>query len=407
MVGPRSMHSSRTRVEESIAAMLRIAVLARMGLKQEEIAAHENTSVSTVARALCRAREEGVLGDSLPLLHLAPPELDRIAATITDPRLTRCLEERLEPEGVARVRVIPAARGRPAESARRVAAFAADLLAAELALAAQNPHVVGFTNGPLLRRIVDLCALPAIDPVLLTLVALGGARLLAPNAPGSLEALHSSANRLVADLALRLGVAERHVWRFGPPPRLPRALLRDEPGLAALRADLEADSTVRGILGSRSRPPEKPLPMIDRVDTVFTSVRALGSDADAGEPSLLELPAREAAELAAAGVAGEWNGHLLAAHDADAGGRRVVATENRLSTGASPADLRRVAERARPQYLRGRGVVVAASGPRAARALRALIAAGAVNEIVVASDTAVAMLDELGLENAPVERKVG
>ncbi len=412
MVGPRSMYSPRTRVEESIAAMLRIAVLARMGLKQEEIAAHENTSVSTVARALCRAREERILGESLPLLHLAPPELDRIAATITDPRLTRRLEERLEPEGVARVRVIPAALGRPHESARRVAAFAADLLAADLALAAQNPHVMGVTGGMMPRRIIDLCALPAVDPALLTVVALGGERLLAPHVAGAAQALAASANRIAADLALRLGVADRQVWRFGPPPRLPRAFLGDERGLAALRAEIEADSTVHGILGARSRAPDRPLPMIDRIDTVFTSVRSIGGDPDpgdegAGEPSLLDLPVREAAELAAAGVAGEWNGHLLAARDADPACRRLVATENRLSTGAAPADLRRVAERARPQYLRGRGVVVAAAGPRAAGALCALIAAGAVNEIVIASDTAAALLEELGLESAPAERKVG
>jgi len=407
MVGPRSMHSPRTRVEESVASMLRIAVLARMGLKQEEIAAHENTSVSTVARHLSRAREEGILGESLPLLHLPLPELDRVAATITDPRLTRCLQERLEPEGVARVRVIPAALGRAPESARRVAAFAGDLLAGDLGLAAQNSHVVGFTGGTMPRRIVDSCFPPAVDPELLTLVALGGEHLLAPNIPGSLHVLQSSANRLVADLALRLGVPERHVWRFGAPPRLPRALIRDERSLAAFRADLDADSTVRGILGARSRPLEKALPMIDRVDTVFTSVRALGRDGDPGEPAFLDLSAREVEDLVAAGVAGEWNGRLLAGSDADAECRRRVVAENRLATGASPADLKRVAERARPQYLRGRGVVVAASGPHVARALRALIAAGAVNEVVMASDTAVALLEELGQESAPAERKLG
>jgi len=412
MVGPHSVHSQRTprtRAEESDAAMLRIAVLARMGLKQEEIATQENTSVSTVARALSRAREEGILGESLPLLHLALPELDRIAATITDPRLTRRLADRLESEGVARVRVIPAARGRPLESARRVAAFTADLLTADLSLAAQNPHVLGVTGGMMPRHIVDLCALPAIDPELLTLVALGGERLLAPDIAGARAAAQASANRLIADLALRLGVPDRHVWRFGPPPRLPRALLADEPGLAALRADLEADSTVRGILGPQLRGPDRPLPMIDRVDTVFTSVQALAAadGREAGAPSWLDLPARAAAELAAAGVAGVWNGHLLAPRDADPGCRRLVAAENRLATGASPVDLRRVADRARPQFLRGRGVVVAAAGPRVAGALRALIAHGAVNELVIASDTAVALHEELGLESAPAERKVG
>jgi DNA-binding transcriptional regulator LsrR (DeoR family) len=384
--------------------MRRIAVLARLGMKQEEIAAHENTSLSTVARHLRSARQSGILED-VPLLRLPLAELDRVCATITDPRLTRLLESRLAPEGVARVRVIPATHGRPVESARRVAVIAADLLAADLGLAAQNHHVLAFTGGWMSRLIVDLADLPALDPALLTVVALGGERLLAPTAAGHAPEMRSSANRLVADIALRLGVPEHQVWRFGVPPVLPRPLLRDERSLAVLRREIDADPTVRGILGSRGR--ARPLPLIERIDTVFTTVRVLGPDPEGGEASILDLSPTEIEELTASGVPGEWNGHLLVARDADAATRRVVAEENRLATGASPADLKRVAERARPPVHRGRGVIVVASGPRVAAAVLALITAGAVNELVIGSDTAVAMLAGLGVECAPGDPLLG
>jgi DNA-binding transcriptional regulator LsrR (DeoR family) len=54
-----------------------------------------------------------------------------------------------------------------------------------------------------------------------------------------------------------------------------------------------------------------------------------------------------------------------------------------------------VADRVRPHYIDGRGVVLLASGKRSVEGILVLTAARAVNELVMASDTAQALLQVL------------
>ena len=71
------------------------------------------------------------------------------------------------------------------------------------------------------------------------------------------------------------------------------------------------------------------------------------------------------------------------------------ARSNGLAPGASPADLARVADRARPHYLAGRGVILVTSGTAAVDGVLALVAVRAVNELIVDSETARAILRAL------------
>jgi len=94
-------------------------------------------------------------------------------------------------------------------------------------------------------------------------------------------------------------------------------------------------------------------------------------------------------------AAGRINGHLLPRRGVNGAAVMECARSNGLAPGASPADLARVADRARPHYLAGRGVILVTSGTAAVDGVLALVAVRAVNELIVDSETARAILRAL------------
>jgi hypothetical protein len=223
------------------------------------------------------------------------------------------------------------------------------------------------------------------------LVALSGDPSILPGEEGYERAIRASANRTVIALGERLGLPGDRIWRFSLPVEWPPALMREAEQLALVGAIAEQERVVSAILGPRNG--------------VGDGVRAKGLAVNGGRSPLIELMATVFAEVqprveGGVGdpdwVAGRTNGHLLPTRASAAAGERQCALRNRLAPGASPGDLRRVAERARPHYIHGRGVVLLGLGPGSVDGILALTAAQAVNELVVSSDCAQALLEAVG-----------
>jgi DNA-binding transcriptional regulator LsrR (DeoR family) len=372
-----------------------VAYLAHLGLEKKAIAAQLNICLAEVSRALHRARKEGYLGKPAPPIRLRREDVDRICPKMTVKPLARKLEQRLRRHGVFSVRVIPHADGRPDETFRRVAIAGSDLLVQDLSEHSGHEHVVGFTWGLMLREVIDAVDMPRLDAREFVLVPVSGELSILPSDDRYDRAVRCSSNRLVEDLAKRLGLKSSQYWRFRGPATIPREFLPRPRDLAAVWEMIERDPTVHAILGPRrSGIPRQGVYMIDRIQTLFTGIGAFLDQSASAEFGILEFVEESIEELRGLGIVGEINAHLLVDDRYGAGGATRAEHLNKLAVGASPDDMRRVADRARASYYsNGLGVVVAATGREKARPVLAACRARAVNRLVIASDTADEMLE--------------
>ena len=368
----------------------RAAMLAAMGLTQAEVAKEMLISLPKLCRLIREARDRGILGPPIIPIDWSLVD-DEVWDLLCDPGLAADTLRRLTRYGVAHVRLVRTDAD-PLRTEFRVMRLAALVLAgvmpgraragrraAAAAAPAMSGPVLGLTGGSLLRLAIDHADLPARAPDM-TLVALAGDPACLPSDPDYAWSMQSSANGIVGKLANRMRLAHEQVWRFplpaawsAPSPEASAAFLqqlaRDVPG-------------VRIILGGRvneARDPDQPEPLLDRMGTVFAELAA-------------PAPATPQAPSDPEWVAGRVNGHLLARREANAAAVAECERRNRFALGASPAELARVAARARPHYLAGRGVILMASGPAAAEGVLALVTAGAVNELIIDSETARSIL---------------
>jgi hypothetical protein len=232
-----------------------------------------------------------------------------------------------------------------------------------------------------LRCALDHAELPTGGASGATLVALSGDPAVLPTESHYTSAMRSSANGVVSKAASRLELPSAAVWRFPLPDEWTPVPMPDAP--SNLRGLARSVPTVSAILGTSTDgwgDPSGPEPLIDRMGTIFAELQ---SPAESNGSALPEW------------AAGRINGHLLPHRGA--GGAAVMdrARSNGLAPGASPLDLARVADRARPHYLAGRGVILVTSGPAAVDGVLALVAERAVNELIVDSETARAILRAL------------
>ncbi len=378
-----------------------VAYLSHLGYTQQAIADHLNVAVITVTRSLDLARKLGYLGPARPELRLRGRDLDAICPTVTDPDLTRMVQKRLRPLGVARVRVIPASE-RPEENARRVEVACAVLLRLAISQFEGKPHVLGLTWGMMLRGMIDAAHLPSIDPDSLTLVPISGEISMLPTDPRLPRARRSASNQLVRELSHRLGLAKTRTYFLRAPAAIPRAFQERPEALAVAWEMIEQDPTVQTILGCRhSTLPGAAKPLLARIGTVFTGIGALAPYSASTELGAFDLHDGELDQLRADGIVGDLNGHLLRAGGAGINTQSPAGRINQLAVGAAPDDLRRIAERRRKlPHHPGYGVVLGAAGAPKAPAVLAACAARAVNQLVISADTAAAILAAPALESA-------
>jgi DNA-binding transcriptional regulator LsrR (DeoR family) len=375
------------------------AYLSYLGMIQDAIAKELSVSTPTVRRLHDQGRESGILVPRTPWFRMDKKN-SRGWGRLGCPHLSHPVQLRLAAHGVERVQVFPADEDDPGETRARLARAAALLLyqvleeAIEVAARERRRVPIGFTAGPVWQRAIEAIEPPPAVLDDLVLVALSGDPSILPGEDGHDRAIQSSANRTVAALGDRLELASVQTLRFSLPDRWPVALLQQGAPLALLRVIAAQDPVVSAILGSRNGHEGDAAPSPGR------------SANGAGEP-LLERMTAVCAELVPPAdgtdrgeidpdwVAGRVNGHLLPTRASGQAGRRACELQNQLAPGASPHDLCRVADRVRPHYIDGRGVVLLASGKRSVEGILVLTAARAVNELVMASDTAQALLQVL------------
>jgi DNA-binding transcriptional regulator LsrR (DeoR family) len=393
------MHArnSRTKRHEEETTDKIVAYLSHLGLDRQAIAVETHMAKAGVSRALSRARQAGILGRPIPPIHLGQVVLDEICPKITDEVRVRKLESQLKQYGVNGIRVIPDARGRPDETFRRVAVACSDFLVQDLTDQSGSEHVIGFTWGRMLRDVIDAAELPAVEPGSLTLVPVSGELSILPSDSRYDRAARCSSNRLVEDLAKRLGLSSRQYWRFLGPATISHGFLDRPRELEVVWKMVERDPTVNAILGPRKGPrPRGGVYMIDRIETLFTGIGAFLHHSASTEFGTFDIPEEVMDELRASGIVGDLNGYLLADSGCDEAQARAEQL-NQVAVGASPDDLKGIAERARDSYYKaGLGVVLAASGKQKARPVLATCRARAVNWLVLASDTAGEMLSVHG-----------
>jgi DNA-binding transcriptional regulator LsrR (DeoR family) len=148
-----------------------------------------------------------------------------------------------------------------------------------------------------------------------------------------------------------------------------------------VRSGIALDLTYQAIYGPKG--------LINDVCTVFSACSGLEKFAACVE--FRAFDSRKIEILRERGIVGDWNGHLLPNASDEA--KELAEEQNQLALGASPADMVRVAARARRDGFHGLGVVLVVSGVRRAEVVLAACEMRAVNELVIASDTARAMLE--------------
>ena len=385
---PRRRESSELEVK-------RAAVFTAKGFTQDEIAREMLVSVQTVRRLVKEARDKGILlPPHSPLDHGQIG--DQVWDHLCDPDLIREVGRRLQPLGVDRVRLAPAAEADDEQTRLRVMRAAAlvvgKVLQGVIHAARRAPThggaVVGFTGGTLLRRALDHAELPIGSATSATLVALSGDPAVLPTESHYASAMQSSANGVVNKAASRLELPSAAVWRFPLPDEWSPAPMPDGP--SNFRGLARAVPTVCAILGASMDgrgEPSGPEPLIERMGTIFAELQPSAQLNGSGLPEW---------------AAGRINGHLLPRRGAGEAPLLECERRNGLAPGASPADLARVASRARPHYHAGGGVILVVSGPGAADGVLALVTARAVNELIIDSDTAQAILRAL---KRPVHRE--
>jgi DNA-binding transcriptional regulator LsrR (DeoR family) len=370
------------------------AILTCLGCSRDEIAEQLHVSLASVFRSLRLARELGMIGPPIPVLKLPVEEFDETCPYIVDPDASRALTKRLANLGVERVRVVPASPD-PRINTRRVAKACSLLLRLAITRFAERRHAIGLTWGLMLREMIDSTHLPLTSMPALTLVPVTGELSFLPTDPRHERATWCSSNRLVRDLALRLGIPKNRMFLLQAPATITRAFESRPQALSNAWEMIERDATTNAILGRRhSRLPRKGTPMIEKIGTLFTGIGALEEHSTSTEFGMFSFRNGELEELRAAGIVGDLNGYLLGSTGLPGDLGSLAGRLNQLAVGASPTDLRRIAERRRrmPTYP-GFGVILGAAGRQKARAVIAACSTRAINQIVVTSDAARAMLE--------------
>ena len=376
----------------------RAAVFTAMGFTQHEIAREMLLSVQTVGRLVKAARDQSILLPAHSPLDHGQID-DHVWDHLCDPDLIREVGRRLHPFGVDRVRLAPTDEADDEQTRLRVMRAAALVIGKVLQgviLAARRAPagggaVVGFTGGTLLRHALDHAELPSGGATGATLVALSGDPTVLPTESHYASAMQTSANGVVGKAASRLQLSSAAVWRFPLPDEWSPVSMPDTP--SALRGLARSVPTVSAILGASAAEdgsePSGSEPLIERMGTIFAE---------------LQPPVESNGSAFPEWAAGRINGHLVPRRGSKAG---ALACERRngLAPGASPADLGRVAARARPHYYAGEGVILLASGLAAADGVLALVTARTVNELITDSETAGVLLRALKRPVHPEERE--
>ncbi|HWN80514.1 MAG TPA: helix-turn-helix domain-containing protein, partial [Candidatus Udaeobacter sp.] len=339
------MSTKKVTAEDSEKERQRAAVLASEGYTQPEIAENIAVSKSTVTRLIKEARDQGILlPQRSPIVHgrIKPEILNRPS----DPQLYDDLCRRLKACGVADVRMVGAVEGDPDATRTRVMRRVATVLTNLLQQRPSGWPVIGFTGGSTLRQAIDYTDLESGDAADAILVPLAGDPSLLPDAPDRAWEIQSSANGVVRELGVRLGLPGERTWHFPLPLTWSAAVAGDVPAVTALRALARGVLEVAAILGAPTRNGDGQ-PLIEQMTTLFAELSPRGP----GDPEW---------------TAGRINGHLLARREVGASGLRACEQQNALAPGASPSDLAQVAGRARQHHLSGQGVILVASGSGAA-----------------------------------------
>ncbi|MGD8395838.1 MAG: sugar-binding domain-containing protein, partial [Candidatus Eiseniibacteriota bacterium] len=347
---------------EEIKRSERVAVLLCEGYSHQEIADILNVAPATVGRDRKKAVNDGVLGPTRPTLIMSHEKREKILLSIDDPDPARRLERRLKSCEIGHIRVVRTGRD-ARETARRVSVAAAGSLEKAVSLVSREIHRIGLTWGMHLRTLIDSAHLPEGQSANIRLVPLSGEISFVSDDARFERARRYASNRLVHDLAWRLGLPVTHAHWLNAPAMIARSFLGRPRDLAIAWELIENDPTVRAILGIRNSRLQHRRGAVARVGTLLTGIGALGVDSISSDFGIFEFSAEELEALRAEGIVGDINGHLIHASGEEVPRQSMAGQHNQLAVGASPLEMRRIADRRRHRsHYPGLGVVLVAAG---------------------------------------------